>query len=569
MRRRWGRIVAAVLLFWLIAVAISTAVGYQQARQAQQVLAGLRTVDRATVTDPATVLELRRASTLLSNSHGALANPLMQPLRLLPIAGRQLSSAIALTGAGQTITAVAADGLEEVPAVAFAANRGDALQKVAEVAAEADRQLQGVELGPEQGLAGPLFDARAQAADVLRIMRDASSRGGAAAEALASLYQRDGRYLIVVANNGEMRAGSGMWLSAGVLNTGADGLRLGEIRTVGSLPEHLPGQAWPPEYEALWGWLGEREDLRNLMLSPRFDQSAPLAKEIWEKAGGAPVDGVLVIDPVFLQALLPATGPVQVGDQRFTADNVLSELLVDQYRGITVGGSTVESQVARRDVLRTVATRVFDALSGSSVDPVRLLTAMEQSSAGRHVMAWAADEKVNVAWQRAGVGGQLSENSLMLSSSNVGANKLDQFLDTDVALTTAVEGDVRRHRLEITVTNETPEDLPFYVTGPTAGTGLMKGQYHGLLTLNLPADATDVTLAGGEQIVAEGTDGPTQVIAASVKIKDGETVKLVAEFKRPRGSVRLVVEPSARVPSTTWTFGPLEFDDSRAQSLLF
>ena len=67
------------------------------------------------------------------------------------------------------------------------------------------------------------------------------------------------------------------------------------------------------------------------MLSPRFDASAPLATQMWAAVERGSVDGVIALDPIALQAILAATGPIQVGTLTVNADNVIGELLHGQY----------------------------------------------------------------------------------------------------------------------------------------------------------------------------------------------------------------------------------------------
>src|SRR5207248_883839 len=80
-----------------------------------------------------------------------------------------------------------------------------------------------------------------------------------------------------------------------------------------------------------WGWLVPTQEWRNLNLTPRFDVSASLAAKMWAAHGGGQVDGVVSIDTVALQALVAAVGPIQVDGKQLDAQNVLPDLLIDQY----------------------------------------------------------------------------------------------------------------------------------------------------------------------------------------------------------------------------------------------
>ena len=80
-----------------------------------------------------------------------------------------------------------------------------------------------------------------------------------------------------------------------------------------------------------WGWLDIAVDWRNLSASPRFPPNAELAADMWEALEGETVDGVIVLDPVALAAVMAATGPIEVDGRRIDDGGVVRELLFDQY----------------------------------------------------------------------------------------------------------------------------------------------------------------------------------------------------------------------------------------------
>src|SRR5207244_8808773 len=143
--------------------------------------------------------------------------------------------------------------------------------------------------------------------------------------AVASLLTGPRTYLVLAANNAEMRAGSGMFLSIGELTTSAGSLRLTGMSSVTEVPIP-PGVPVEGDLASRWGFIDPAADWRDLMLSPRFDASAQLATRMWAAAGRGPVDGVLVLDPVALSGILQATGPVQVGPRPIGRFRVVPEL---------------------------------------------------------------------------------------------------------------------------------------------------------------------------------------------------------------------------------------------------
>src|SRR5439155_12845771 len=131
-------------------------------------------------------------------------------------------------------------------------------------------------------------------------------------DAVAGLLGGPHRYLVFAANNSEMRAGSGMFLSVGVMTTSNGTIELSDMEPTGDLPVPPGKVPISGDLAARWGWIKPTEDFRNLMVSPRFDLMAPLAAQMWQAVGRPPVDGVLALDPIMLRAMLAATGPVDV-----------------------------------------------------------------------------------------------------------------------------------------------------------------------------------------------------------------------------------------------------------------
>ena len=132
----------------------------------------------------------------------------------------------------------------------------------------------------------------------------------------AQLLQGPRNYLLLAANNSEMRVGSGAFLSVGVLSTADGSLHLGPVRSI--IDFNLPDDRVPltGDLADRWGWLEPNREWRNLASSPRFDANAELATQMWKASTGQDVDGVMAIDIDALRAMLAATGPVVVDGTR-------------------------------------------------------------------------------------------------------------------------------------------------------------------------------------------------------------------------------------------------------------
>jgi hypothetical protein len=572
-RRRWWLLAgAAVVLVWLtfatrllIGAASDLADGRDAARRARD------GIDAEAVADGRPLPDIRRARDEFRSAASSTANPLLWPMRVVPVVGRQLRSAHALAAAARDVSDAAADALGRAHQV-LREPKGGGPARVAELEVLEDaittaaKRVRAVnDLGPRHGLLRPLATAHNELArrllDARRVLDDAA----AGATAGRRLLDGPRRYLVVAANNAEMRAGSGMWLTGGVLTTSAGRLELGDVAPLyeqadppdGAVPIHDRDlrERWESLWHPNWDW-------RGLMVSPRMPASASLGFDMWHASDQEQIDGILVIDPVALSALVRATGPIDVDGERLTADDVVPTLLHRQY---LASGAAASDQSDRRNKLGAIAQAVFKSLDDGGWSPTTLARELAGAVAGRHILAWSADPAEMRGWEAAGLAGDLDDDSLLVSVLNRGGNKLDWFLTTDARLTTAAA----RTRTEVTLTltfrNNTPPGLPQYLAGPPAGQRWARGTYVGLVAVDVPGWATDVRIAGVEKPPVAGRDGQAQVITTELILPAGESRDVVVSFRGPRRA-RLTVEPSARVPGITWHYGARSWQDSRRRT---
>ena len=284
---------------------------------------------------------------------------------------------------------------------------------------------------------------------------------------------------------------------------------------------------------------------------------------MWRAATGQQVDGVLVVDPLTLQALLAAQGPVDVGGRTTTAADVVQFLLLDQYAGLGPG----DAQGSRRDQLSSVAKAAVDTLNTRPWKAADLVQQLSDIGRGRHILAWSSDPIEQRAWHAAGVDGELRSNSLALSLLNFGANKLDQFIKIDATLRVygTLDGG-HEVRVGLRIRNDAPAGLPGYVAGPDPTTDLVEGEYQGIVAVNVPGVSTLLATDAPEGIAVHGTDGLTKVLGTGyLRIARGAVRTISFTFQLPKGVSSIRVEPSARVPPITWHRGTKTWQDTRAE----
>jgi hypothetical protein len=537
--------------------------GIEEARSAREV------ADAADLTDERPVGHVRQARAHFDRGARITGQGGLAPARLMPVVGRQLRSVHALSTAAVQVADVALDLHATFVDELESGDRGG-LQRIALLeslrveATAADERLAAIDLGPREGLLRRLAEGREELAEVIFDTRTGLRRGAAAAGAAADVLGGPRRYLVLAGNNAEMRAGFGMFLSVGVIETVDGSLRIAEpMRPSGDLTLPPGIVEVSGDLEGRWGWLRPGEDWRDLMASPRFPASAELATRMWEATGGPPVDGVLALDPVALRAILAATGPIEVDDRRIGADDVVDELLRRQYERFADDPDSGE----RREQLGGIVSAALESFEEGDWDTTAMIRELASAARGRHLLAWSSDPAVADAFASAGIDGRLESDSMMVSILNRGGNKLDRWLQVEAELGVDPGEDGAEGFVRIQVRNVAPEGLPPYVAGPHPLMEVEPGDYVGVVALTVPGSSVDGRFDGGRPLVAVGPDGPAKVLATEISLARGEQVDLVARFRLVGDIRELRVEPSARVPPVTWRYRGDRWEDRHTRQV--
>jgi hypothetical protein len=500
---------------------------------------------------------------------GTAQSPVLAPVRVLPVLGRQLRTTTALLDSAVQIGTDTARAVEELQGIAAGstdapADRLAAVRASQVVLDELSASLADPDLGPGNALLGPVRDARERFADQLAQTQSTVESAGVGLAGVGDLLEGPSTYLVLAANNAEMRSGSGMYLQVGTVTITDGTFTLSEFTPAQELFLDQPGSELDADMAARWGALVPNQEWRNLNLSPRFDESARMAADMWAALGRGQVDGVLAIDVAAVQDLLELTGPVEVttddGVVTFDADNVRQQLLRKQYEDF-------DDRSERRDLLGQVAKDVFEAFNQRPIPAAELVGLIDRNGAERHLLFWSNDPEQQAAWEQLGVSGVLPPDAMMLSLINRGGTKLDPYIDVRAEMTAVTEGERRRVTVTVDLDNSAPEFLPRYVEGPYPGIDAVAGEYIGILSLSVPKSATEpATSANGFAVVGE--DGPTRVIGANVAIPRGEQRQVSISFDLPATQETVQVVSGARIPATRWTAGAKEWTERRPRTVV-
>lgn len=502
-------------------------------------------------------------------------NPVVAPATVLPIVGRQLRSLGALAAAGEDLGRRGAEGAARVRTLVVetpttAAGRTRLVGTLADELRGVYAEVSAIDLGPDEALVGPLDERRRALQEDLDDAVDRLAAAERSARTVHDLLQGPRRYLLLAANNAEMRNGSGTFLTAALLTTNGGAFDLGEAQRTSELVLPAPGVPVEGDLAERWGFTGLNREWRNLGMSPRFDATAALAARMWEAKTGDRIDGVLAVDVVALSAILESTGPIDVDGQRFDAHSIVDHLLHDQYGSLGDDDTRTQAQAERREQLGQIAEAATQAIEAGGFDSRELARGLLEAANGRHILVWAANAEEQQGWVDAGVSGRLGPDSLLVSVVNRAGNKLDHFLRPEVALRSepAARGRGTDFTLEVDLHNEVGDDEVPYVAGPAEGVTAAPGTYIGIVAVHVPADATGVSLEGGKTVVG-GPDGPTRVIGGEVVLERGASTSVVVRFTRPSEVGTIRIEPSARVPGSRWRLGERSFTDRKPRTLSY
>lgn len=560
--RRWA--FAAIVLYGFISAAF-LALGYVSLHQGQKNLGAARDELKFKDVNNLTTGHVKNVADSLKSAHAALGSPVVAPLKLVPVFGRQLKAIDSLAKTGNKVLRVGIEALDRGRVVANnppknGAERVKAARDISNIAHASRAKLTGLDLGPAQHLFSPIAKARQDFLVEINRVGDLLAKADVGGGALAKFLTGPSHYALFAANNDAMRAGSGEYLAGGTLDVTNGEITLGKIQSVYKLPPAPTDVPLERDYLALWGLEAPGSSYLFANTTPRFPTTGALIQRMWAASGQAPVDGVIVVDPQLTTNLLRVIGPQTVGNVTVSATNALQLLLHDQY--IDFVADDEAGNANRREFNSEVTAALFEKINTGSFKPTTLGQAFGTAASGRHLLAWTNNESVEQGWISLGMDGQVPDQSVMFALINRNPNKLDYFMRTAAQAAVKVSRAGTDVTMDFTLVNTTPPGQPRYIVGNAVG---IPGQYLGLVSVNLPANATDVKLAGGTADRVKGPDGNTQNISQYVLIEPGATQKLQLTFRLPPGYNALKILPSARIPGVFWNIGSTKWVDTEAK----
>ena len=144
-------------------------------------------------------------------------------------------------------------------------------------------------------------------------------------------------YLLMAQQNAELRSTGGLPGSIGPLVVENGKISVGEFaagNTNFSAEANMYGEVTAEEDALFTNRMAIR--ITDTNFNPDFPRVAHFAKGLYEAGTGQKVDGVIAIDPVFLQYLLALAGGVDVAGTNVNGDNAAALMLHDAYNMLSV-----------------------------------------------------------------------------------------------------------------------------------------------------------------------------------------------------------------------------------------
>lgn len=231
------------------------------------------------------------------------------------------------------------------------------------------------------------------------------------------------------------------------------------------------------------------KDIRDVNFTPDFPRTGEIMSAMWNRQYGIAVDGVIAIDPLFLQNMLAVTGGVAMPDgSTLDGANTAQTLLHDVYARMTPQETDEYFAVA--------AQAAFDHIMQNAGNFKSYVKALSTSVEQGHVMVWSAHEDEQNLIADSAISGKLitegAKPQVGVYISDETESKMDWYLHREV--TTEFQKVARNGanqytvhiKLQNTMTAEEAASEAEYVTG--GGNIVPKGQIKTALFIYAPAN---------------------------------------------------------------------------------
>lgn len=384
----------------------------------------------------------------------------------------------------------------------------------------------------------PLFDRL----DVeLERVRDVENTTGLVHRVLGVLPRLLGqegprRYFLAVQTPVESRAGGGFLGNFGEITAEDGRLRLSrfgrpsELTTAPNREQRV--LMAPDDFVSRYARFRPEYSWTNVNLSPDVPTNAAVIAGLYPQSGGAPVDGVISIDPTALAALLNVVGTIEIPSwpTPISAGNALQILQYDQYQRYT-------DSFERIDFLGDVAQEAWRRLTTGGLPPMpQVIATLGPTITNKHLFLSSTRPDEQRLFEDMGAAGRMAPvdgDFVGLVTQNAGGNKIDYFLRRSLDYRVELDPgtDQLRAAATITLRNDAPATgLSLGLIGNELIPPLPAGHNKLYLSFYTPWDLVDARLDGKDLGIERATELGRQVYSTAIVIPPRSTVTLELEL---------------------------------------
>lgn len=286
-------------------------------------------------------------------------------------------------------------------------------------------------------------------------------------------------YLVAVQNPAELRSAGGMVGTYTAITADQGMVEIGDFDTTGGWQNpDAPFDEANAQEAAIYGAQVYRWP-QTTTVNPNFPRAAVTFKNLWQMQPGnegTQVDGVLMVDPVFLQSMVEATGAVTLDDGKvLDGSNTLRFFERDLY--IEHPKFKDQNEYVSK-AAKAIMNHVLSGVNASNAS--NLLKALRQTTESAHFKLWMAqqpefDALVQTGLIDASAAGALPNDpskpvaGIYLTEAH--ASKLDWYLQTDMTVTRTCDGNLNAWNRRLTDQLDAPTRSTALAAVPTSSLG--------------------------------------------------------------------------------------------------
>lgn len=551
-KRRVAAVVAAIVAVVLVAFGVSGFMLFNsaktvksQAKETVEIVGGLK--DKVTSGDFSTLPDdAKKIDELCSSMKKETSSPVWTMASFIPVYGGDINAARTMVDALSDVSSGAlvpmADNLAQAtPGKLFQDGtiNVSALQAVADSLSDsskafksANKKVQGIG-DTHIAQVTELVDKAKDGFATLDGVVDAAEKIAPVLPQMLGANGQTRNYLLYAMNNVEIRACGGFGGSQGLISVTDGQMSIGEFVPRIGLSEDEAVESVDEEDEALFGNHSNLYNSGNTY-SPDWPRNSQRVAALWKSQYGQDVDGVVGIDPVFLQYLLGLVGNVSLPDGTVVdGTNAAKVLMHDVYWNYPVEESD--------GIFASVASAAFDKILGGigDVDVTKLVGAFERGAEEGRLIAWMRNDDEQNAIKETGIDASLPDPDDQSADpvagvyfNNLSFSKLDWYLNADTQIGQGVKnGDgTCSYRITVTLTNimtqEEAGKLPDYVAAGASDAARDDERLNVSVFAPTGGNISDLTVEGTQFGLGAATWHGIPFYSGTVDLHAGETTTI-------------------------------------------